>query len=62
MIEGREAFKRFKNTMKAVLSVSHEELQKRIDAEKEKSAMNPNRRGPKTSKRAPSNRNSKLPD
>jgi hypothetical protein len=47
MTEGPEAFKRFKNTMKSVLSVSHEELQKRIEAERKKSEMKDVRPGPK---------------
>lgn len=47
MAEGPEAFTRFKNTMKAVLSVPHEEIQKRVEAHRAKAAKNPNRPGPK---------------
>lgn len=47
MIEGPEAFKRFKNLMKGVLAVPHSEIEKRIAAEREKALKNPNRPGPK---------------
>ena len=47
MIEGQEAFTRFRETMKAVLSVSHTEIKKRIEAAKKQAALNPNKRGPK---------------
>jgi hypothetical protein len=47
MIEGPEAFTRFRNTMSRVLTVSPEELKRRIEAERAASALNPNRRGPK---------------
>jgi hypothetical protein len=47
MIEGPEAFARFKAAMKAVVAVPHAEIQKRIQAHREESARNPNRRGPK---------------
>ena len=53
MIEGPEAFQRFKGLMKQVLSVPHDEIQKRVAAEREKAALNPNKRGPKTKKRKP---------
>jgi hypothetical protein len=47
MVEGPEAFDRFKNTMKTVLAVPHAEIQRRIEEERKVSATNPNRRGPK---------------
>lgn len=47
MIEGPEAFKRFRDATKAILAVPHSEIKKRIDAHREESAKNPNRRGPK---------------
>jgi hypothetical protein len=47
MIEGREAFERFREATKAVLAVPHAEIKKRIDAHREKAAKNPHRRGPK---------------
>ena len=53
-IEGAEAWTRFQAGMKAVLSVSHDELKRRLEAEREKAALNPNRRGPKPKKRKPS--------
>jgi len=52
LIEGSEALKRFKGAMKQVLSVSHEELQRRIEAERKKSAMKAIRPGPKPKKTA----------
>jgi hypothetical protein len=47
MIEGPEAWNRFENAMKTVLSVPHSEIQKRIEAQRQEAAQNPNRRGPK---------------
>jgi hypothetical protein len=47
MIEGPEAFTRFRNAMNRVLTVSPEELKRRIEVERQASALNPNRRGPK---------------
>jgi hypothetical protein len=46
-VEGLEAFARFQGAMQKALSVPHAELQRRIDAERQKSALNPHRRGPK---------------
>jgi hypothetical protein len=37
----------FNRTMDKLLSVSHDELKRRMDAYKRKAAKNPNRRGPK---------------
>ncbi len=47
MIEGPEAFERFREGMKAVLAVPHAVVQKRIEEHREQAAKNPNRRGPK---------------
>ena len=47
MIEGPEAFRRFRDATKAVLSVPHSEIKKRMDAHRKQAAKNPNRRGPK---------------
>jgi hypothetical protein len=47
MIEGAEAFHRFREATKAVLSVPHSEIKKRIEAHRKQAAKNPNRRGPK---------------
>lgn len=47
MIEGPEAFKRFTNAMKHVLSVPRETVQKKIEEHRKEVAANPNRRGPK---------------
>jgi hypothetical protein len=47
MIEGPEAFRRFRDATKAILAVPHSELKKRIEAHREEAAKNPNRRGPK---------------
>lgn len=53
MIEGHEAFNRFKNVIKQVLSVPHDEVKRRIEEHRKEAAANPNRRGPKTKKRKP---------
>jgi hypothetical protein len=51
MIEGPEAWNRFNSTMKHVMTVTPQELKRRLEAERKASASNPHRRGPK-SKRA----------
>ena len=50
-VEGPEAWTRFQGAMKKVLTVSHAEIQRRIEAERTASALNPNRRGPKSKKK-----------
>lgn len=40
-------FERFNKTMDKLLSVSHEEMQRRIALYKEQAAKNPRKRGPK---------------
>ena len=47
MIEGPEAYERFQDAMKTVLSVPHSEIKRRIEEQRKVSALNPNRRGPK---------------
>jgi hypothetical protein len=47
MVEGPEAWDRFTKAMQKVIEVPHAEIQRRIEAERAKSAKNPNRRGPK---------------
>jgi hypothetical protein len=54
--EGPEAYERFRDTMKKVLTVSPVELKRRIEAERAVSALNPNRRGPKPKKPSSSGR------
>ncbi len=46
-IEGPEAYQRFDEAMKQILSVSHDTLVRRERAYKQKSLANPKRRGPK---------------
>jgi hypothetical protein len=50
MHEGPEAFERFKNAMKAIVSVPHDVIQARIEEHKRQAAKNPNKRGPKAKK------------
>lgn len=47
MIEGREAFERFRETTKAILAVPHAIVQQRIAEHRSEAAKNPHRRGPK---------------
>jgi hypothetical protein len=47
MIEGPDAFQRFREATKAVLAVPRSEMVKRIEAHRAEAAKNPNRRGPK---------------
>lgn len=47
MVEGAEAFQRFRDATKAVLAVPHAEIKKRIEEHRQRAAKNPNRRGPK---------------
>jgi hypothetical protein len=47
MIEGPEAFQRFRDATKAVLAVPRSVIQKRIEEHRVQAAKNPNRRGPK---------------
>jgi len=46
-IEGPEAFRRFDEGIRQILSVPHSTLVRRERAYKKKAAANPNRRGPK---------------
>jgi hypothetical protein len=46
-IEGTEAFQRFDEGIRQILSVPHSTLVRRERAYKKKSLANPNRRGPK---------------
>jgi hypothetical protein len=47
VIEGAEAFTRFRAAMQKIVTVPRAEIQRRIEAEREASVANPNRRGPK---------------
>jgi hypothetical protein len=46
-VEGTEAFTRFRNAMKNVLAVPHDEIKRRIEQQRKESAKNPNRPGRK---------------
>lgn len=46
-VEGTEAWLNFRKAMQKVATVSHDEIQRRLEAERQKAASNPNRRGPK---------------
>ncbi len=51
-IEGPEAFRRFDESMKQILSVPHSTLVRRERAYKNRSLKNPHRRGPKPKRKA----------
>jgi len=51
LIEGPEAFARFKAGVRSALSVSREELMRREEVYKRASAQNPSRPGPKPKRR-----------
>jgi len=51
-IEGPEAFCRFDEGMKQILSVPHSVIARRERAYKKRSLANPNRRGPKPKRKA----------
>jgi hypothetical protein len=55
MIEGSEAFTRFENAMKKVLSVPHSEIKRRIEEHRKEAALNPNKRGPKPKRKRKAN-------
>jgi hypothetical protein len=46
-VEGPEAFNRFDTAMKKVLTVSHDELKRRLEADRKRLAANPRKRGQK---------------
>jgi len=46
-IEGPRAWQRFENAMVKALTLSKEELDKRVAAQRRQSALNPHKRGPK---------------
>lgn len=47
MIEGPEAFKRFEEAMRAIVSVPRSVVQEKLAAHRKAVDANPNRRGPK---------------
>jgi hypothetical protein len=52
--EGPQAFTRFQNVMKKVISVPHSEIKRRIEEHRKEAALNPNKRGPKRKAKSPS--------
>jgi hypothetical protein len=50
MIEGPEAFERFRSVLKAILTVPHSEIQRRVEEHRKQAAKNSNRPGPKPKK------------
>ncbi len=52
MHEGPEAFTRFQNAMKSILTVPHTEIQRKVAEHRKEVDANPNRRGPKRKKSA----------
>jgi hypothetical protein len=50
-VDPNPEFAAFDRTMGKLLSVSHEELQRRMEAYKKQAAKNPNKRGPKPKKK-----------
>jgi hypothetical protein len=52
-IEGPEAFKRFDEGVRQILSVPHSTLVRRERAYKKKATVNPNKRGPKPKVKKP---------
>jgi hypothetical protein len=49
-VEGPEAFSRFQNAMRKVISVPHAVVQRKIEEHRAAAAANPNRPGPKPKK------------
>lgn len=47
MVEGREAFTRFAEAMRAVVSVPHSRMKELMDEHKREADKNPKKRGPK---------------
>ena len=52
MIEGAEAFARFRDATKAILAVPHAAIKQRMEEHRKEAAKNPNRRGPKPKTKA----------
>lgn len=58
MKSGPTEFDAFTTLVDRVLSVSHAEIQKRVEAHRKAAAKNPHRRGPKQKRRASADRTS----
>jgi hypothetical protein len=63
-VEGPEAWKRFEGAMRKALAVPHSEIQRRLEAERQRAAQNPRKRGPKpkVSSRKPTSASDDTPE
>jgi len=48
MVEGRDAFTRFREATAAIVAVPHSEIKRKIEQHRKAAARNPHRRGPKS--------------
>lgn len=53
MVEGPEAFTRFTDAMRAIMSVPHSRVQQLVEQHKKEASQNPRKRGPKRKVKPP---------